>query len=141
MQTNRSAFSAAKLTPFILLAGASQRRMEEEKVSGRSGDPGARPCRCGNIIAGLDTHQSCASCLGLDHARLALDVPGSCQHCLAFTRKSLRRRLARQVSLTGHDPYLPTDSHSAGTLLAQISSINLKFLWKLVAQTIVKLCN
>ena len=89
--------------------------MEERTTSGKSGDSEARLCRCGKKMAGLDTHQTCASCLGLEHARLALDVPGSCQHCLAFTRKSLRRRLARQVSLTGHDPYLPTDSHSAGS--------------------------
>ena len=49
----------------------------------------------------------CSTCLGVNHARLALDVPGSCEHCKVFTVKSLRRRLARQASLTEHDPFLP----------------------------------
>ena len=49
----------------------------------------------------------CSSCLGLEHARLAIDVPSSCQHCAVFTIKSPRRWLARQASLSGLDPYLP----------------------------------
>ena len=73
------------------------------------GDSGARLCRCGNKIASKDPHQVCSSCLGLEHARLAIDVPGSCQCCAVYTLKSLRRRLARQASLSGHDPYLPSD--------------------------------
>ena len=71
------------------------------------GDSGACPCRCGNKISSKDPHQVCSSCLGLKHARLAIDVPGSCQLCAVFTIKSLRRRLTRQASLSGHDPYLP----------------------------------
>ena len=73
------------------------------------GDSGARPCRCGNKISSKDSHQVCSGCLGLEHARLAFEVPGSCQHCAVFTVKSLRRRLARQASLSGFDPYLPSD--------------------------------
>ena len=73
------------------------------------GDSGARPCRCGNKISSRDPHQVCSGCLGLEHARLAIEVPGSCQHCAVFTIKSLRRRLARQASLSGLDPYLPSD--------------------------------
>lgn len=57
----------------------------------------------------MDPHQVCSSCLGLKHARLAIDVPGSCQHCAVFTVKSLRRRLARQASLSGLDPIIPPD--------------------------------
>ena len=75
------------------------------------GDSGARPCRCGNKVSSKDPHQVCSSCLGLEHARLAIDVPASCPHCAVFTLKSLRRRLARQASLSGLDPYLPTDDH------------------------------
>ena len=73
------------------------------------GDSGARPCRCGNKISSRDPHQVCSGCLGLEHARLAFEVPGLCQHCAVFTVKSLRRRLARQASLSGFDPYLPFD--------------------------------
>uniref|UniRef100_A0A0F8BIB1 Uncharacterized protein n=1 Tax=Larimichthys crocea TaxID=215358 RepID=A0A0F8BIB1_LARCR len=73
------------------------------------GDSGARPCCCGNKISSRDPHQVCSSCLGLQHARLAIEVPGSCQHCAVFTNKSLCRRLAHQASLSGHDPYLPSD--------------------------------
>ena len=79
------------------------------------GDSEARPCRCGNKISSKDTHQVCSSCLGLEHARLAIDVPGSCRHCAAFTVKSLRRRLARQASLSGHDPYLPAGDRGVDT--------------------------
>lgn len=57
----------------------------------------------------MDPHQVCSCCLGLEHARAAIEVPGSCQHCAVFTIKSLRRRLARQASLSGHDPHLSSD--------------------------------
>ena len=80
-----------------------------------AGDSGARPCRCGNKISSRDPHQVCSGCLGLEHARQAIDVPGSCQHCTVFTLKSLRRRLARQASLSGLDPYLPPDDHRVDT--------------------------
>lgn len=73
------------------------------------GDSGARPCHCGNKISSKDPHQVCSSCPGLEHAQLAIDVPGSCQHCAVFTMKSLHRRLAHQASQSGHDPYLPSD--------------------------------
>ncbi|KAG8004395.1 hypothetical protein GBF38_008572 [Nibea albiflora] len=68
----------------------------------------SRLCRCGNKSSGKDTHPVCSTCLGADHARLALEIPGSCGHCKVFTVKSLRRRLARQVSLADRDPFLPT---------------------------------
>ncbi len=55
----------------------------------------------------------CSTCLGVNHARLALEIPGSCGHCKVFTTKSLRRRLARQVSLAERDPFLPTVDHGA----------------------------
>ena len=35
---------------------------------------------------------------------------GLCKHCARFTAKTLRRRLARQASLTGNDPLLSTAS-------------------------------
>lgn len=63
-----------------------------------------RLCTCGNKISSKDTHQVCSACLGLKHAQAAIEAPGSCEHCARFTMKSLRRRLARQASLTGQDP-------------------------------------
>lgn len=68
------------------------------------GEP--RLCSCGNKISCKDTHQVCSACLGLKHAQMAVDSPGSCEHCARFTMKSLRRRLARQASLSGHDPLM-----------------------------------
>lgn len=65
-------------------------------------------CRCGNLISGKDPHQGCPSCLGLEHARQAVDNTGLCPHCAVFTTKSLRRRLGRQVSLSGKNPWLPS---------------------------------
>ncbi|KAK5928446.1 hypothetical protein CgunFtcFv8_013509 [Champsocephalus gunnari] len=56
-------------------------------------DSVARLCGCGLKISGTDTHQVCSSCLGLEHARGAIDNPGSCGHCVRFTVKSLQRRL------------------------------------------------
>ena len=73
-------------------------------------DCGARLCRCRNEISTKDPHQICSSCLGLEHTRLAIDIRGSCQHCAVFIIKNIRRRLARQASLSGHDPYLPYNS-------------------------------
>ncbi|KAK5908528.1 hypothetical protein CgunFtcFv8_016577 [Champsocephalus gunnari] len=67
-------------------------------------DSVARLCGCGLKISGADTHQVCSSCLGLEHARGAIDNPGSCGHCVCFPVKSLRRRLARQASLSEQDP-------------------------------------
>ncbi|XP_038126440.1 uncharacterized protein LOC119773526 [Cyprinodon tularosa] len=72
-----------------------------------------RLCGCGNKISGKDTHPVCGTCLGVDHARLALEIPGSCGHCKVFTVKSLRRRLARQVSISDRDPFLPTAAQGA----------------------------
>ncbi|KAK5884635.1 hypothetical protein CesoFtcFv8_018436 [Champsocephalus esox] len=65
--------------------------------------------RLGLKISGADTHQVCSSCLGLEHARGAIDNPGSCGHCVHFTVKSVRRRLARQTSLSEQDPPMSTD--------------------------------
>ncbi|XP_034052573.1 outer dense fiber protein 3-like protein 1 [Gymnodraco acuticeps] len=69
----------------------------------------ARLCGCRFKISSTDSHQVCSSCLGLEHARKAIDAPGSCGHCARFTTKSLRRRLARQASLSGQDPFMPVD--------------------------------
>lgn len=69
-------------------------------------DDAAIRCACGNKISSKDTHLVCSSCLGLQHARAAIETPGSCEHCSRFTLKSLRRRLARQVSLSGQDPLI-----------------------------------
>ncbi|TKS65176.1 hypothetical protein D9C73_028524 [Collichthys lucidus] len=80
--------------------------METTKNPHTRGD--SRLCCCGNRISGRDTHPVCSTCLGVDHARLALEIPGSCGHCKVFTVKSLRRRLARQASLADRDPFLPT---------------------------------
>ncbi|RXN21712.1 Mediator of RNA polymerase II transcription subunit 30 [Labeo rohita] len=51
----------------------------------------------------------------MKHAQLAIDNPGSCEHCARFTMKSLRRRLARQASLLGLDPLLSPSPAPAGT--------------------------
>uniref|UniRef100_A0A1A8PZ04 ribonuclease H n=1 Tax=Nothobranchius rachovii TaxID=451742 RepID=A0A1A8PZ04_9TELE len=75
---------------------------------------GARLCTCGNKISSKDPHRVCSSCLGLEHAQLALEVPGSCESCACFTLKSLRRRLARQASLSGKDPCLPAPGPPPG---------------------------
>ena len=48
----------------------------------------------------------CSTCLRVNHTRLAIKIPGSCGHCKVFTVKSLRRRLARQVSLADCDLFL-----------------------------------
>ncbi|KAK5882548.1 hypothetical protein CesoFtcFv8_021122 [Champsocephalus esox] len=74
----------------------------------------ARLCGCGLKISGTDTHQVCSSCLGLEHARGAIDNPGSYGHCVRFTVKSLRRRLARQASLSEQDPPMSTDPSGHG---------------------------
>lgn len=46
---------------------------------------------------------------GLECARLAIDVPCSCQQCAVFIIKSLPRQLLRQASVSGHDPYQPSN--------------------------------
>ena len=66
-----------------------------------------RRCGCGNKISNKDPHQVCSSCLGLQHARQAIELPGSCPQCAVFTTKSLRRRFARLANLSGADPFLP----------------------------------
>ncbi|KAK5915874.1 hypothetical protein CesoFtcFv8_001426 [Champsocephalus esox] len=72
-------------------------------------DSEARLCGCGLKVSGTDSHQVCSSCLGLEHAQEAIDNAGSCGHCPRFTMKSLRRRLARQASLSGQDPLMSID--------------------------------
>ena len=67
-----------------------------------------RTCVCGNKISSVDSHAECVACLGLQHAQAALASPGSCEHCARFSLKSLKRRLARQASLTGKDPMVGT---------------------------------
>ncbi len=43
-----------------------------------------RLCSCGNKISCKDTHthQVCSACLGLKHAQMAIENPGSCEHCV-----------------------------------------------------------
>lgn len=65
-----------------------------------------KACTCGNKIAGADSHPVCASCLGLQHAREALENPVICEHCARLSLKTRRRRLARQASLTEGNPLL-----------------------------------
>lgn len=57
-----------------------------------------------------DLHQTC---LRLEHAQQTVKNPGLCQHCSAFMAKSLHRPLARQVSLSGKDPCLPSATPGA----------------------------
>ncbi len=46
---------------------------------------------------------------------MAIENPGSCEHCARFTMKSLRRRLARQASLSGHNSLMsPSPVPAAG---------------------------
>lgn len=53
-------------------------------------------------------HQTCLSCLGLEHARQVIDSSGACPHCVAFMAKSLSWQLACQLSLSSTDPSLPS---------------------------------
>ncbi|KAK5927054.1 hypothetical protein CgunFtcFv8_022579 [Champsocephalus gunnari] len=69
----------------------------------------ARRCSCGLKVSGTDSHQICSSCLGLEHDQEAIDNPGSCGHCARLTVKSLHRKLAQQVNLSGRDPLMSTD--------------------------------
>ncbi len=85
-----------------------------QTVPASEGDA-VRLCSCGNKISGKDTHQVCSACLGLKHAQMAIENPGSCEHCARFTMKSLRRRLARQASLSGHDPLMSPSPVPAAT--------------------------
>ncbi len=85
-----------------------------QSVPASEGDA-VRLCSCGNKISGKDTHQVCSACLGLKHAQMAIENPGSCEHCARFTMKSLRRRLARQASLSGHDPLMSSSPVPAAT--------------------------
>lgn len=89
----------------------------------------ARLCTCGNKISSKDSHQVCSACLGLEHARAALDIPGSCIHCSRFTVKSLRRRLARQASLSEKDPVLSEPSTAAHQLGAATQEDPLPMNW------------
>ncbi len=72
-------------------------------------------CSCGNNNSCKDIHQVCSAYLGLKHAQMAIENPGSCEHCARFTMKSLRRRLARQASLSGHDPLMSSSPVPAAT--------------------------
>ncbi len=85
-----------------------------QTVPASEGDA-VRLCSCGNKISCKDTHQVCSACLGLKHAQMAIENPGSCEHCARFTTKSLRRRLARQASLSGHDPLMSPSPVPAAT--------------------------
>ena len=81
-----------------------------QNISTTEGEDVDRLCTCGNKISSKDTHPVCSTCLGVKHAQAALDNAGLCEHCARFTAKTLRRRLARQASLTGNDPLLSTAS-------------------------------
>lgn len=72
------------------------------------GDSELWTCHCWNLISSRVPHQVCSKCLGLEHAHQAVDYPGSCRLCSVFTMKSLCGRLARQVSLSGLHPCLPS---------------------------------
>uniref|UniRef100_A0A0F8BIA7 Uncharacterized protein n=1 Tax=Larimichthys crocea TaxID=215358 RepID=A0A0F8BIA7_LARCR len=63
--------------------------METTKNPHTRGD--SRLCCCGNKISGRDTHPVCSTCLWVDHARLALEIPGSCGHCKVFTAQPRRK--------------------------------------------------
>ncbi|MEQ2171652.1 hypothetical protein GOODEAATRI_013084, partial [Goodea atripinnis] len=64
---------------------------------------GPKLCPCGNKMSSWDTHPVC---LGVVHASTALTSTEECIYCASFPRKLLRRRLARQVSLSGRDPVM-----------------------------------
>ena len=75
----------------------------------RKCDDLARLCLCGSKIAAADTHQVCAACLGLQHARTAITAPGVCEHCARLSHRSRQRRLTRLANFTGDDPMLGAD--------------------------------
>ncbi len=90
-----------------------------QTVPASKGDA-VRLCLYGNKISCKDTHQVCFACLGLKYAQMAIENPGSCEHCARFTMKSLRRRLARQASLSGHNPLMSPSPVPAATLQVSI---------------------
>ncbi len=85
-----------------------------QTVPASEGDA-VRLCSCVNKISCKDTHQVCSACLGLKHAQMAIENPGSCEHCARFTMKSLRCRLACQASLSGQDPLMSPSPVPAAT--------------------------
>ncbi|XP_062409095.1 uncharacterized protein LOC134100063 [Sardina pilchardus] len=56
--------------------------------------PKLRPCpnACGHSIERKDTHTACVFCLGLQHAREALDNPQGCAACSRFGLRTLQHR-------------------------------------------------
>uniref|UniRef100_A0A087X675 Uncharacterized protein n=1 Tax=Poecilia formosa TaxID=48698 RepID=A0A087X675_POEFO len=72
---------------------------------------------CGNKISSSDTHSSCVVCLGPKHAQAAFDSGETCSHCSRFSVKVLRRRLARQTTLSSSDPLMAS---AAGTTWGEI---------------------
>ncbi|KAK5878733.1 hypothetical protein CesoFtcFv8_024115 [Champsocephalus esox] len=71
--------------------GGSARRLGSE----------ARLCGCGFRISGTDSHQFCSSCLGLEHAQEAIDIP-------RFVRALCP--LHHQEPPSGWDPFMSVDS-------------------------------
>lgn len=76
--------------------------------------PKQRPCpnACGNSILRKDHHDACVNCLGLQHARVALDSPQRCPACSRFSPRTLQERfdsfgLSLEPPLPSHsDPLL-----------------------------------
>ncbi|KAL6473738.1 hypothetical protein MHYP_G00172990 [Metynnis hypsauchen] len=90
--------------------------------------PPPRVCPCGSEISGTDTHTRCAACLRLRHTQESLTSPDFCEHCARLSLKSLRRRLARQASLSDQDPLLGTTPSSA-TAGAEDSEVPASTSW------------
>ncbi|MEQ2209342.1 hypothetical protein XENOCAPTIV_028826, partial [Xenoophorus captivus] len=68
----------------------------------------ARTCPCVNKISSWDTHLACVVRLGLKHAQAAFESGEECSHCNRFSLKVLRRRVARQSTLSSNDSVLAT---------------------------------
>ena len=65
-----------------------------------------KSCVCGNKMSGADSHSACIRCLGLEHAKAALEIPATCEHYARFSHKTRKRRLNKQAKLFAEDPVM-----------------------------------
>ena len=70
--------------------------------------PLQRHCeKCNRLLQLYDRHDMCLYCLGYTHAVDAMETPGRCPHCTAFTDSQRRSRMKRsckafRIMLDGH---------------------------------------
>ena len=71
----------------------------EPTLTEGSGKPPTKSCMCGNKMSGADSHSTCIRCLGLEHAKAALAILATCEHCARFSHKTRKRRLNKEAKL------------------------------------------